>query len=84
MLKVLFFARLREELDCPGLELPWDPALANLDALQDWLGATRGERWRELLAQDNLVRARNQSVVNGNCALHDGDEVAFFPPVTGG
>ena len=39
---------------------------------------------REVLAQDNMVRAVNQAVVSKNCALHDGDEIAFFPPVTGG
>lgn len=84
MLKVLFFARIREELACPGLELAWDSAVADLDALQDRLGEIHGQRWRELLAQDNIIRAVNQTVISGNCPLRDGDEVAFFPPVTGG
>lgn len=84
MLKVLFFARIREELDCPGLDLPWDSAVTDLDALQNHLGALHGQGWREVLAQDNMIRAVNQSVVSGNCPLQDGDEVAFFPPVTGG
>jgi molybdopterin converting factor small subunit len=31
-----------------------------------------------------MIRAINQTVVDGNSPLQDGDEVAFFPPVTGG
>jgi molybdopterin synthase sulfur carrier subunit len=84
MLKVLFFARIREELDCPGLELPWETALADLDAVQERLAEMHGQRWREVLARDNTIRAVNQTVISGNCPLADGDEVAFFPPVTGG
>jgi molybdopterin synthase sulfur carrier subunit len=84
MLKVLFFARVRESLDCPALELPWQDDLASLDALQTHLCATRGEQWSQVLGEENMIRAVNQVVVEGNCALRDGDEVAFFPPVTGG
>ncbi|MFT4521076.1 MAG: molybdopterin synthase sulfur carrier subunit, partial [Halioglobus sp.] len=40
--------------------------------------------WRAVLQQNNLIRAINQSVAHANCTLSDGDEVAFFPPVTGG
>jgi molybdopterin synthase sulfur carrier subunit len=84
MLKVLFFARIKEELDCGDLELEWPGAAADLDALQEQLCAEHGPRWAEVLGQDNMIRAVNQTVVDGNCALQDGDEVAFFPPVTGG
>ncbi len=84
MLKVLFFARIKEELDCAGLELPWDAAVADLDSLQAQLCLSGGPRWQEILNGANIIRAINQAVVNGNVALHDGDEVAFFPPVTGG
>jgi sulfur-carrier protein len=84
MLKVLFFASVREQLGCSSLELVWPRAGADLDQLQAQLCAERGAAWRAVLAQDNMIRAVNQVVVAGNCALHDGDEVAFFPPVTGG
>ena len=83
MLKVLFFARIKEQLDCASLEVQWRSALADLDALQEALCAERGALWREVLAQDNMIRAVNQVVVPGNTPLTDGDEVAFFPPVTG-
>jgi len=84
MLKVLFFARVKEQLDCAGLQLEWQEAVSDLDALQEQLCAERGDLWREVLGQDNMIRAVNQAVVDGNTVLRDGDEVAFFPPVTGG
>ena len=84
MIKVLFFARVKEELDCPGLDLPWEEAVADLDSLQARLCRDGGARWLEVLNRANMIRAVNQAVVAGNTALNDGDEVAFFPPVTGG
>ena len=84
MVKVLFFARLREELDCAGVDVPWSQRIEDLDSLREVLCEQGGERWRSILGQRNVIRAVNHTVAEGNCALHDGDEVAFFPPVTGG
>jgi molybdopterin synthase sulfur carrier subunit len=85
MLTVLFFARVREQLDCASLQVPWPGgADFDLDALQASLCAQRGALWRDVLEQDNMIRAVNQVVVTGNRVLRDGDEIAFFPPVTGG
>ncbi len=84
MIRVLFFARIRDQLGCSNLELEWADCPDNLDALQEYLCARGGDAWRAALAGDNVIRAINQSVVEGSPALSDGDEVAFFPPVTGG
>jgi molybdopterin synthase sulfur carrier subunit len=84
MVRVLFFAQLREELDCATLEIPWSDRLTDLDALCDALCEQGGERWRRALGRHNIIRAVNQQVAEGNSILNDGDEVAFFPPVTGG
>lgn len=84
MVKVLFFARIREELGCAALEWHWPGTGFDLDTLQEELCAEHGQRWRDTLAQDNLIRAVNQAITTDNCLLSDGDEVAFFPPVTGG
>ncbi|KPW39523.1 hypothetical protein ALO51_04766, partial [Pseudomonas amygdali] len=43
----------------------------------------RGEAW-QVLAEQNLMCARNQELCKPTEPLSDGDEVAFFPPVTGG
>ena len=84
MLKVLFFARVKEELGCPGVDLPWEATVADLDSLQARLCRDGGSHWQEVLDRANMIRAVNQVVVAGNTVLSDGDEVAFFPPVTGG
>jgi molybdopterin synthase sulfur carrier subunit len=84
MLRVLFFASVREQLDCAALDVQWREEVAELDSLQAQLLAEHGDHWREVLTRENTLRAVNQTVVAGNCVLHDGDEIAFYPPVTGG
>jgi molybdopterin synthase sulfur carrier subunit len=84
MIKVCFFARVREQLGCAELEVPWSGSGVSLDALQEQLCVEHGALWRAVLTEDNMVRAVNQVVVAGNPTLRDGDEIAFFPPVTGG
>ncbi|MFN2289056.1 MAG: MoaD/ThiS family protein [Chromatocurvus sp.] len=54
------------------------------DSLLDALMIRGGEGWRDVLTQPNLICAVNQSVVHDTTRLSDDDEVAFFPPVTGG
>ncbi|MGE9716199.1 MoaD/ThiS family protein, partial [Escherichia coli] len=44
----------------------------------------KGDRWALALEDGKLLSAVNQSFVQGTYAIKDGDEVAFFPPVTGG
>ncbi|MEM6582438.1 MAG: molybdopterin converting factor subunit 1 [Pseudomonadota bacterium] len=84
MLKVLFFASVKEELDCSALEIPWDQSIDSLDRLQARLIRDGGPSWRVALERKNMIRAVNHDMVTDNSPLKDGDEVAFFPPVTGG
>ena len=84
MIKVLFFARIREQLDCASLEREWDDSVRSVDGLRAALVASGGERWQAALTEQNIICAVNQQVITGNIELADGDEVAFFPPVTGG
>lgn len=84
MLKVLFFASIREQVGCGELELEWSDSVRDIDSLQALLCSTRGQVWADALGQDNVIRALNQVVVDENAPLADGDEVAFYPPVTGG
>ena len=44
----------------------------------------RGAEWKEALNQPNLVHALNHKVVFTDAAVSEGDELAFFPPMTGG
>ena len=82
-IKVLYFAALREALGSSGetLELPTGvTTLAGVRALI----AGRGGDWDKLAQMKNLRAAVNQRMAEPEAVIADGDEVAFFPPVTGG
>jgi len=83
MITIRLFARLREQLGCSALELPMPPAPATVAALGPLL-AERGEQWRALLEGEEILVAINQEMADRQSPLQSGDEVAFFPPVTGG
>ena len=81
---VLYFARLREAIgrDRDELTLPAD--VTNVGALRSWL-IGRGEPWAVAFTEIKRIRAAvDQLMANDDAALHDGAEIAFFPPVTGG
>lgn len=75
-INVRFFASLREQIGTGEAQLDFQPTLT---AEQVWNISTHD---RELPA--NLLVAVNQEYVSLNESIQDGDEVAFFPPVTGG
>ena len=83
MVKVLYFAGLREALGTGAEDVALDAGVADIAALRRQLAA-RGETWQALLHTKNLRAALNQRMVGEAASLKDGDEVAFFPPVTGG
>ena len=80
MIRVQYFARYREALGLDGEQLSAE--FNNLDQLRQHLLA-RGGVW-EVLAEQNLMCARNQELCSLDEPLTAGDEVAFFPTVTGG
>lgn len=82
MVKVLFFASLREKLGCGQLEVKSD-SVANITELRKFL-ALKGDEWRQAMLVETYLVAVNQTIVDGEMAINAGDEVAFFPPVTGG
>ena len=76
---VLFFARYREAVDLDSLEVAGE--FATGDAVRKTLAADPGF---EVLNETGLMCARNEELCSLDEPLKDGDEVAFFPPVTGG
>lgn len=81
-LSIRYFASIREGLGL-GQEAVQTQA-ATVGALRDELLA-RGGAYAELLARGRAVRvAVNQQMQDETAVLHEGAEVAFFPPVTGG
>ncbi|MEQ8515990.1 MAG: molybdopterin converting factor subunit 1 [Chromatocurvus sp.] len=83
-MKVLFFASVREQLGCAELQLAYESETMTTETLRDALIARGGDRWRDVLMQPNLICAVNQAVAHQTTPLAADDEVAFFPPVTGG
>jgi len=84
MIRILYFARLREQVGTAGEELPSNPDLACVADVATSL-RQRGGPWAEAFAPDQTVLASvNEELARGETPVADGDEVAFFPPVTGG
>jgi molybdopterin synthase sulfur carrier subunit len=82
VLTLKYFARLREQLG-PQESIAFVPG-QSLENLRDALIA-RGGAHAEALDRAQFLRcALNQQMADESVLLKDGDEVAFFPPVTGG
>jgi molybdopterin synthase sulfur carrier subunit len=79
---VRYFASLREALG--NAETVEIGTAATIASLRDTLAA-RGGRHAEVLGRHKAVRsARNRILCAESVALAEGDEIGFFPPVTGG
>lgn len=76
---VKFFARYREALGVDSLNVEGD--FASVDDVRVLLAQRDGA---EVLSEQNLMCARNEDLCQLDEPLTDGDEVAFFPTVTGG
>jgi molybdopterin synthase sulfur carrier subunit len=84
MVTVLYFASLRERLGKSREELALPPGAPTVGALVEALRA-REAAWGEAFASGKGWRvAVNQRMADPATPLRAGDEVAFFPPVTGG
>lgn len=73
---VKFFASLKEQLGCDGATVEIGEVATAADV---WLQASGGKAM-----PGNVLVAINMEYSDQNATVQDGDEVAFFPPVTGG
>ncbi|MCL1078065.1 molybdopterin synthase sulfur carrier subunit [Parashewanella spongiae] len=83
MINVLFFAQVRELLGCSKLSVEPSAEIHNADTLREHL-ARKNDKWAKVMASDKLLVAINQELCPWDMVISDGDEIAFFPPVTGG
>lgn len=80
---LLFFGHLADTLEGPSENLPLSAASTTCGEIIATL-KLRGEHWQRALESDSLNIAVNQELADVNTPVNSGDEVAFFPPVTGG
>lgn len=80
---ILYFASLSEDLHCkeefftlPTTDFTLEQLIAQL--------SLRDDNWAEKLDNNSVHHAVNHTICDRNKKLNAGDEVAFFPPVTGG
>ena len=83
-MKILYFAWMRQRtgISAETVELP--AGVATVDGLIDWL-IGRGDGYASAFERRDVIRAAvNQDYVPFDHPVTDADEIAFFPPVTGG
>ncbi len=82
MINIVFFAQLREQLKTEQVQLDINTPCTVADVQQALLDAN--PQWQDYLANRALMCAVNQDMVQVDGVVNAGNEVAFFPPVTGG
>ena len=83
-MKILYFAWLRQKtgIDAEDVEMP--PEISDVAGLIDWL-KKRNSNFADALADFDSIRvAVNQEFAELDAPVAQGDEVAIFPPMTGG
>ena len=83
-MKLLYFARVREIVGSSEEDVSCPVQVRDVAALIGWLRA-RGPQYEAALCNPRLVRvAVNQTHAGLDSPVREGDEIAIFPPVTGG
>ena len=83
MIKILFFASLKEQLSIDALDFPLTESMT-VAQLVDQLVLKEASIDRDILSAEDVLVAVDQTVVTSDFLVRPGSEVAFFPPVTGG
>jgi molybdopterin synthase sulfur carrier subunit len=84
MLRLLYFAWLRERVGKAEEDVALPASVRTVGELMAWLAA-RDPAHGAAFAKPGLIRAAvNQEFAGPEARVAAGDEVAFFPPVTGG
>lgn len=82
--KLFYFAKVREALGVDQEEIDLVSSIETVADLVDFL-KSRGSAWQATFSELSSMRmAVNQEIVDDSHAIRANDEVAFFPPITGG
>ncbi|HVJ43710.1 MAG TPA: molybdopterin converting factor subunit 1 [Dongiaceae bacterium] len=83
-MKILYFAWIRAKIGIAAEDVAPPVEVTTVGTLLDWLAA-RGPNYAEALKTRSVVKtAVNQEYVDADYPVKIGDEIALFPPVTGG
>ncbi len=83
MIRILYFASLRERIGIADEEIEL-PTVTTIQGVMEIL-KSRNDVWSDIFSSNTKVlTALNQEMASIDAPIKDGDEVAFFPPVTGG
>jgi sulfur-carrier protein len=82
-IKILYFAKLRDQLDCAEEAFELASEACSVEQLKAVL-CERGESWQKAFADSQVLVAVNQVMATADTQISANDEVGFFPPVTGG
>lgn len=82
--KLFYFARVREAIGVDREELDLGSDIKTVSDLIEVLKG-RGSHWQDMFSMSTTFRmAVNQEMVEATHKISANDEVAFFPPITGG
>lgn len=84
MIKLVYFAWVRERVGKPDEIVALPPGLVTVADLLAWQ-QTRGEEYEHAFAHGNIIRvALDKRHAKHDAAIAGASEIAFFPPMTGG
>jgi len=82
--KLFYFAKVREAIGIDREELDLESDIKTVSDLIELLKG-RGSHWQDMFSMPTTFRmAVNQEMVEATHKISANDEVAFFPPITGG
>ena len=84
MIAVHFFASIRESLGCDLEKVDLPAGVSTVEQLITHLVQQHGSDWKNVLEDGQVLVAVNHEITDRQADISSGDEVAFFPPVTGG
>jgi len=84
-LKLLFFASLREKFEFSQKEITLPKEVSTVEEFLIYMSKQSGGEWVNLFENKNMYKlAINQELSSWKDSIHEGDELAIFPPITGG
>lgn len=84
MLKIIYFASLREKIGRADEQIDLPAGINTLTDLINHLSDLHGSAWSDAINSTPVLTAVNHDMCERSEPIKDGDEIAFFPPVTGG